>query len=116
MMFPKSVLVRSEPYRRLVAALPCANCGIHGYSQAAHPPPSGKGIKQTDLDCVPLCCVHPGPDGQLVTGCHSDLDQYRLLPKDDIPAMMAYWKEDTQRKIIRDGSWPRSLPKPDLEM
>lgn len=30
--------------------------------------------------------------------------------------MMAYWKEDTQRKIIRDGSWPRSLPKPDLEM
>ena len=33
---PKEEIVRSEPYRRLVAALPCAFCGILGYSQHAH--------------------------------------------------------------------------------
>ncbi|WP_258304996.1 hypothetical protein, partial [Escherichia coli] len=32
----KEAPVRSEPYRRAVASLPCVICGVHGYSQAAH--------------------------------------------------------------------------------
>jgi hypothetical protein len=106
-MFPKAVIIRSEPYRRLVAALPCIHCGIHGYSQAAHPPPSGKGIKESDLDCFPLCCTRPD-----VTGCHVEFDQYRLIPKDDMRSMASYWREETQKQIIRDGSWPRGLHRP----
>lgn len=38
--------VRSERYRRAVASLPCAYCGIEGYSQAAHLPPEAKGMKR----------------------------------------------------------------------
>lgn len=43
---PKAAPVRSEPYRRAVATLPCAICGVPGYSQAAHLPPEAKGMKR----------------------------------------------------------------------
>jgi hypothetical protein len=32
----KEKAIESEPYRRLVAQLPCMWCGIEGYSQHAH--------------------------------------------------------------------------------
>jgi hypothetical protein len=32
----KEHVIESEPYRRLVAELPCFWCGISGYSQHAH--------------------------------------------------------------------------------
>jgi len=73
--FPKSVIVRDKGYLRRVAELPCSWCGIEGYSQAAHVPPEGKGIKQSDYETFPLCCTRPG-----VIGCHVDYDQYRLMP------------------------------------
>ena len=45
---PKAAPVRSEPYRRAVATLPCAICGVHGYSQAAHANQGkGMGMKRT---------------------------------------------------------------------
>jgi hypothetical protein len=59
--FPKERPVRSEPYRRLVAALPCFNCGAAAPSQAAHADfGKGMGIKSSDLTCYPLCpmCHH----------------------------------------------------------
>lgn len=64
---PKGAYLRSEHYRRQVAGLPCAHCGIVGYSQAAHSD-AGKGamIKASDDTCYPLCCDRPG-----VSGCHS---------------------------------------------
>ena len=40
----KAAPVRSQDYRRAVASLPCAYCGIEGYSQAAHLPPEAKGM------------------------------------------------------------------------
>ena len=44
----KDAPVRSEAYRRAVAALPCINCGIQGYSQAAHGSAGkGMGLKRT---------------------------------------------------------------------
>lgn len=110
-MRQKQTLVRSEPYRRLVAALPCAHCHIEGYSQAAHPPPTGKGSKESDLTCFPLCCTRPD-----VPGCHFEFDQYRLLPKSDMRPTASYWAQDTQRQIIRDGTWPKNLPKPETEI
>lgn len=72
---PKENLVRSEPYRRLVASLPCRACGLEGYSQAAHVPTDGKGMKASDDEIFPLCCTRPG-----VVGCHTEYDQYRMFP------------------------------------
>lgn len=75
---PKDAPIRSEPYRRLVASLPCAECGIEGYSQAAHAE-QGKGlaIKSCDLTCVPLCGPRPG-----ILGCHYAYGQGALYPRE----------------------------------
>lgn len=44
----KAAPVRSEAYRRLVAAMPCVICGMVGYGQAAHGSTGkGMGIKRT---------------------------------------------------------------------
>jgi hypothetical protein len=71
---PKDSPTRDEAYRRLVAALPCSNCGIEGYSQAAHGPTLGGAIKSNDTECFPLCCDRPE-----VKGCHPRFDQYELF-------------------------------------
>lgn len=105
---PKAEIVRSEQYRRLVAAMPCVICGIAGYSQAAHGS-EGKGmaIKACDLTLFPACCDRPG-----VRGCHSQLDQGALFAKTVRRALEPAWAADTQRKIIAAGQWPKGLPIP----
>lgn len=45
----KAAPVRSEAYRRAVASLPCAICGVYGYSQAAHAN-TGKGMGMKAAD------------------------------------------------------------------
>lgn len=80
---PKVAPVRSEPYRRLVAALPCIRCGIAGFSQAAHPNTGkGAGTKTDDRLCFPLCACRPG-----VRGCHSLFDQGGLYTREQRRAM-----------------------------
>jgi hypothetical protein len=101
-MFPKQNHVRSETYRRLVASLPCVSCGIDGYSQAAHPPPTGKGIKEDDRECFPLCCARVGN-----MGCHAAFDQYRLITKARMRAMAASWGEKTRAALA--SVWPKGL-------
>ena len=64
---PKAVLLRDRDYRMAVASLPCFNCGVEGYSQAAHADEGkGLGIKSSDETCYPLCADRPG-----VVGCHT---------------------------------------------
>ena len=104
----KAAPVRSEAYRRAVASLPCINCGIQGYSQAAHLPPEAKGMKQSDLLTFPLCCTRVG-----IAGCHQDYDQYRLFPRAAAMAVGRAWAADTQRRILAMGLWPKGLPAPD---
>ena len=101
---PKAAPVRSEAYRRAVASLPCINCGIQGYSQAAHLPPEAKGMKQSDLLTFPLCCTRVG-----IPGCHQDYDQYRLFPRAAAMAVGRAWAADTQRRIKAMGLWPTNL-------
>ena len=101
---PKSNPVRSEAYRRLVAALPCIYCGIEGYSQAAHLPPDGKGIKQDDRLTFPLCCARPG-----ITGCHADYDQYRINTRHGSVFQGLIWAQQTAEKIKRAGQWPNDV-------
>lgn len=106
MMFPKTTAIRSEPYRRLVASFPCKACGIQGYSQAAHVPPDGKGVKQDDREIFALCCTRV-----CITGCHTDFDQYRMFPRDQAMTVARAWAADTRRQVIAMGEWPKNLPK-----
>lgn len=70
MKFPKATIVRSESYRRFVAAQPCFGCGVSGWSQCAHAN-HGKGLamKTSDLMSFPLCAPHYG-----LIGCHQQHD------------------------------------------
>ena len=105
-MFPKTTAIRSEPYRRLVASGPCKACGIQGYSQAAHVPPDGKGVKQDDREIFALCCARVG-----ITGCHVEFDQYRMFPRDQAMTVGRAWAADTRRQVIAMSAWPKNLPK-----
>lgn len=102
---PKTKAIRSEPYRRLVAAMPCKACGIQGYSQAAHLPPDGKGVKQDDRLIFALCCDRPGKEG-----CHPQFDQYRMFKREVVMTVGMAWAMDTMRALMAAGQWPKSLP------
>ena len=103
----KEDATRSEPYRRLVALLPCKVCGVDGYSQAAHPNTGkGAGIKTDDRQCFPLCCDRPG-----VQGCHPKFDQGALFDKATRQRLEKDWGVDTRRTIDNLGLWPANLPK-----
>lgn len=88
---PKAQPLRDENYRLWVASLPCINCGIEGYTQAAHGPTLGKGIKADDRTCVPLCADRLG-----VQGCHSRADQYAEFHREARAAKFAQWAEQVQ--------------------
>ena len=104
---PKSQPVRSEAYRRAVAALPCVICGVHGFTQAAHGSGAGTatckgmGIKSCDLNCFAAC-----------VRCHHELDQHALFTKAVRHQLEPAWAADTQRKIHAMGKWPKGIPHP----
>ena len=105
----KEIVVESEPYRRLVAQLPCMWCGIAGYSQCAHLNyGKGFGMKTCDLTGFPLCCSRPG-----IEGCHVAFDQYRLLESGGREAHREYGIEAgrfTRDQILKAGLWPKKVP------
>jgi hypothetical protein len=106
----KESVVESEPYRRLVAARACASCSREGHSQAAHVPPSGKGIKTDDRETFPLCADGPRA-GQ--KGCHPLFDSWKLVPGGRPGAVKQgkKWAAQTRAAIEAEGSWPKKLPK-----
>lgn len=106
---PKDNAVRSEEYRRLVAALPCLYCSIEGFSQHAHGN-LGKGLslKTDDRYAFPLCCTRPGE-----LGCHARFDQGALFPKERRREIEPEWARRTVLTIITAGQWPAKLAVPD---
>ena len=106
----KEKVVESEPYRRLVAELPCLWCGISGYSQHAHLNlGKGLGMKTDDRTGFPLCCSRPG-----IEGCHVAYDQYRLLESGGREAHREYGLEAgrfTREQVLKAGLWPPRVPK-----
>ena len=102
--------IESEPYRRLVAQLPCMWCGIEGYSQHAHLNlGKGLGMKTDDRTGFPLCCSRPG-----IEGCHVAYDNYRLLESGGREAHREYGLEAgrfTREQVLKAGLWPASLPR-----
>lgn len=103
---PKEQRIEHEGYRRLVAAMPCKACRREGYSQAAHVPTDGKGIKHDDRLTFALCCTRPG-----VTGCHVEYDQYRMFPSDKAREIGRQWAAETRAEIEAAGLWPQNLPR-----
>lgn len=101
----KTEIVRSEAYRRLVAAMPCAACGCSP-CQAAHPN-TGKGMamKTDDRLCFPLCGPQPGRPG-----CHALFDQGAMFDKAARRAIEPAWGADTRRRILANNQWPKGLP------
>ena len=100
--------LRSERYRRAVASLPCAHCGIEGYSQHAHEN-DGKGarLKVDDRRAMPLCCSRPG-----IEGCHVAFDQYRLVPggREAHVALGRAMAARTRLDLLILGLWPANVP------
>ena len=105
-ILPKESVVRSEEYRRTVAAMPCAHCGIVGHSQAAHAD-MGKGahIKSDDRTCYPACADRPG-----VVGCHSMIGATGSMTRDQRRALETQYAEQTRQQIRDAGLWPASVP------
>lgn len=102
---PKAAPVRSESYRRAVATLPCAICGVPGYSQAAHANTGkGMGMKACDLTCFPACGPRPG-----FQGCHAALDQGALFSKAVRRELEPVWAADTMRKLWEMELIPDSM-------
>lgn len=102
----KEAPVRNEAYRRAVASLPCAICGVYGYSQAAHANTGkGMGMKACDMTCFPACGPRPG-----FQGCHAALDQGALFLKAVRRELEPVWAADTRRKVQALGLWPKNLP------
>jgi hypothetical protein len=101
--------VRSDYYRRLVAALPCIHCGKKGRSQHAHTNEGkGKAMKNDDRDAMPLCADEPG-----LQGCHSAFDQY-ILMDGGRPAHVEQgriWAAQTRKQIETLGLWPKDVEK-----
>lgn len=105
----KENAVHHEGYRRLVAALPCINCGKQGRSQHAHENDGkGKALKLDDRRAMPLCCDEPGTEG-----CHTKYDQYRLFPGGHAAHVEQgrIWAAETRERIETAGLWPANLPK-----
>lgn len=106
---PKDAPVRSEPYRRLVASLPCIACGIQGYSQHAHAN-QGKGmaLKVDDRFAFPLCAARPG-----AVGCHAALDQGAMFAKAARREIEQEWARRTVLFLLQADRWPTGLAVPD---
>jgi hypothetical protein len=88
----------SEKHRRLIASMPCANCGVEGYSQAAHTNEGkGGGIKTSDATCIPLCCTRPD-----IPGCHHEYDRGTMWSRDEKRELARGWLIKTLTTLVED--------------
>jgi len=96
---PKATYVRDEDYRRAVASLPCARCGIVGFTQCCHSDSGedGKGgaIKACDLSSWPGCGPRPG-----VPGCHYEVGHGAVLGREEKRAFEVKAAADTRAHLI----------------
>jgi hypothetical protein len=102
---PKERVIEHEGYKRLVRALPCAHCGIEGYTQFCHSD-EGKGIG-IKTDCRrgwPGC----GPHGD-TAGCHHLIGSSGSFPRDERRRLEALYSSRARAEIARQGAWPEDL-------
>lgn len=105
-VLPKPETFEHEPYRRLVAALPCAMCGRAGPSQHCHMDlGKGTGLKTDDRLAWPGCADGPG-----YVGCHTQLCATGVLPKAMRRHKEALLVINTIWRINTMGLWPGDVP------
>ncbi len=111
-ILPKEPPLRSEKYRRAVAALPCIRCGVAGYSNAAHAD-QGKGahIKADDRTCYPACASRPG-----VRGCHDIIGASGAIPQAMRRELEKEYAASTRKTILESGKWPADVPQLDEDL
>lgn len=86
---PKAEPLRSEAYLRFVASFPCFDCGVSGWSQAAHENlDKGLSLKVDDRRTFPLCAARYG-----LTGCHFQFDNYIERTRDECRDLGRIWVE-----------------------
>jgi hypothetical protein len=103
---PKLETWRSEAYRRLVASLPCAHCGLVGYSNACHADEGkGMGMKSDDRTCWPGCVDRPGR-----SGCHSLIGARGMFTREQRRVIEAKHAAATRERIKADGLWKPEWP------
>lgn len=103
---PKSETWRSEAYRRLVASMPCAHCGIGGFSNACHADQGkGMGTKSDDRTCWPGCVDRPGR-----SGCHSLIGARGMFTREQRRIIEAKHAAATRERIKADGLWRKEWP------
>ena len=94
-MIEKSAPLRSDKHRRLVAFIPCHECGLEGQSQAAHANYSkGMGIKACDSQIFPMCHA-----------CHQWLDQGGELTREERRNYERRAVDGTRRLLRALGKW-----------
>lgn len=105
---PKYVPLRSQPYLRWVASLPCKHCQRAGLSQASHGDEGkGMGTKAGDETAKPLCADSPGR-----RGCHSIFGQSGLMPRAIKRQLEDRYAAETRREAWETGNWPAGWPAP----
>lgn len=86
-------MFRSEKLRRAVVELDCQWCGIGGETQAAHRNEGkGMGMKTSDALVAALCAE-----------CHRQLDQGKLLDREERRAMWDKSFIKTMQALIENG-------------
>lgn len=63
--------------RAWIRSLPCAHCGVVGFSVNAHTRAGGKGWKANHRHVAPLCMPRQLADGNWYDGCHKLHDEHR---------------------------------------
>ena len=94
----KAIPAHEKAHYKRVAALPCAECGIEGYSQCAHSNRAidgkGMGLKAHYLNTFPLCCTRPGE-----YGCHAKHDRLIGVSKAEADERTVRYIAETHKKL-----------------
>lgn len=94
----KSIPAAELAHYKAVVSLPCAECGIQGYSQAAHSnrqeDGKGLGLKSHYRATFPLCCTRPGE-----IGCHVRHDQLIGMTREEADERTTGYIENTLSKL-----------------
>lgn len=100
-MIEKSHPLRSKKHRKLIASMPCCECGSETGVQAAHANYSkGMGIKACDSQIFPLCNF-----------CHEWLDRSGKLTREGRRNYERTAVDGTRRLLKISGQWSEEIEK-----
>lgn len=102
----KEGVIEHEGYKALVRQLPCAHCGIVGFTQFCHSDQGkGIGIKTDSRRGWPGC----GPHGNSA-GCHHLIGSTGTFTREQRRTLEDRYAAETRTKILAAGQWPETLP------